>query len=767
MSSKSLHTLLLEAVDRLRDTLESEVRDRVAIKNDFTTMTRLLSEYLRIYRMLEECYDQTIHTQRRINIRDLLIKTVTRLLDLFWTLTRPTVIQEGQQPPSWPSVATSICTQTQSIDLRIPVPRIVKDDVGPAYALREDLIAKFTKQVEEARAAAEVAKPQPMSVEDASRIIQRAERARRARHETLIKKGIAQQQALIHPRRATREESDREKCANVIRQFWQKFGKRHCEKKRLEREAELIGMKPVPQSPGIAEKVDRTMKRRKEEERRRKQELDAAMAISKTWLQDNRQVDLERRLSELNAEFYNETKLETGKAPAIKPKTNVLQTLMGRCETPPDEELAQLIEDQAAKKTKAKPEAAADKKAAKSSGGGKDKVEVPIPERVQELQASLQGFNDLWNQEGQPPPTDDFDIELTRKEVWTAMLPDIALKCENNLKQELKNLKILEMRRVKKARPPRERKKRQRKVRDPLGGKSDEEILAQLVGLGIACSSPSISFADFVVDESWMGPGPSQAQYAVCRSAAVMEAVLPFACDRDKASDLPKGVLIAGGKGTGKTTLALGTIRGLGATFLNFSPGVLVGKETPTPRILVLMLLKVARTLAPSVILVDDIDRMFGRGKKADASKKFKAQFRKQIRKVKPRDRILLLGTSSQFPLPKPCTTLFNRAIVIPKPDLPTRAAIWDFWLKRKGLVGDGISVNALAFASEGYVAASIARAVHKAHRIKVSRIEPVTPLSDREILLLLAEAPEDEAKPAPNFTYNNFAPTPVLAKKN
>jgi hypothetical protein len=64
-------------------------------------------------------------------------------------------------------------------------------------------------------------------------------------------------------------------------------------------------------------------------------------------------------------------------------------------------------------------------------------------------------------------------------------------------------------------------------------------------------------------------------------------------------------------------------------------------------------------------------------------------------------------------------------------------------------------------------VAASIARAVNKAQRIRSSRIEPNAPLTDREILLLLAEAPDDEAKPAPPFNYNNFAPTPVLAKKN
>jgi SpoVK/Ycf46/Vps4 family AAA+-type ATPase len=250
----------------------------------------------------------------------------------------------------------------------------------------------------------------------------------------------------------------------------------------------------------------------------------------------------------------------------------------------------------------------------------------------------------------------------------------------------------------------------------------------------------------------------------------MMEAVLPFACDREHQFDLPKGVLVSGNRGVGKTLLALAAINALGAAFLNFSPAVLVGKETPSPRILVLMVIKAARILAPSVILVDDIHKMFGKGKKiADASKKFKAQLRKQIRKVKPRDRILLLATASA-PLPKPCTTLFSRAIDIPKPDFPTRAAIWEFWLKKKGLLIPTVSVNALTFASEGYTGGSVARCCVKGARVKMSRTEPNEPITDEEILNVLGDAPEDESKPPLDLRFSSLAwitPVPVLAKKN
>ena len=140
------------------------------------------------------------------------------------------------------------------------------------------------------------------------------------------------------------------------------------------------------------------------------------------------------------------------------------------------------------------------------SGGGKKKEVIIVPEDVKDLQETVASFNALWNKdENSGNVTDDFDVELVRKEMWTSMLPDIATSIEAKLKCELKNLKVLEMRRVKKAKAPREKKKKQKKVNDPLK-MSDEEILAQLVGLGIACNNPATSFSDFVVRYDFCTP---------------------------------------------------------------------------------------------------------------------------------------------------------------------------------------------------------------------------------------------------------------------
>ncbi|KAK8882661.1 Dynein regulatory complex protein 11 [Tritrichomonas musculus] len=763
MSTKALKQTENEALERLQDNLEIDAASGEAAGMDPSLTIRLISEYLKIYEMLEECYDQTIQTQRRLSLRDLLLKTVTRLLELIWNL-------ESWEGNDWSKIAETIMSQAQSIELEIPIPRIVKDDEGPAYSTREDLITKFKKQFEEARIAQEMTKPPPMPLEEAALIVQRAERARHARHETLMKLGVQKQQDQMSRQAKL---SDREKSANIIKQFMRKYGLRRKEEEMREKEEVLIGMKADEIPPDAREKVERTIKRRKEEERKRKQELEAAEVVTKASLEDNKAVDLRRKLDELCAEFYNETKMNTGKAPNIKAKINVTKMLLEKAQWLPEPELEEYYKKLEEKKPKKKDEAAAKAEKPAASMGGKKKEVIVVPEDVQDLQETVSSFKALWDKDDNINNiTDDFDVELVRKEMWTSMLPDIATSIENKLKRELKNLKVLEMRRVKKAKAPREKKKKQKRVKDPLK-MSDEEILAQLVGLGIACNNPSTTFADFVgrydfcTPVDYEDPNPEKGpSYGSIRSQMIIESVLPFACQRETLQGVPKGVLVCGNKGTGKTTLALAAINALGATFLNFSPEVLLGKETPSPKILVLMLIKAAKTLAPSVILIDDIDRMFGSRKRSDASKKFKAQLRRNVRKLKPRDRVLLIGTTSFPTLPKACTSLFTKCVFVPKPNFSTRVMLWNHWLEKKNLLLPSISVNALSFASKGYTAASIARCCTKAEGIRISRTEPNDPITDAEIVMILADAPEDESKPQQVFNFPINVPQPYPTKK-
>ena len=331
--------------------------------------------------------------------------------------------------------------------------------------------------------------------------------------------------------------------------------------------------------------------------------------------------------------------------------------------------------------------------------------------------------------------------------MWGQMIPELVKQSNEKLKRELKNLKMLEMRRVRMPREP--KPPRERPIKEPP--KSDEEILSELVGYGIVVNCPNVTFNDFVGDYNVTNPidmndPDPTTSYASIRNEMMLHSVLPFAANRE-SNDLPKGVLILGPLGTGKTTLAHAAINALGATFIDFSPSVLINKELPSPKALITMILRIAKINAPTVILIDDIEGMFGNRKKANSSKKFKAQLRRNVKKIKVRENILLIATSSIMNLPKSCTSMFDKTIIIPKPNFQTRVAIWNHWLMKKNLLLQNISINALAFASEDFTGASISRACQKAERVKFSRTEPTESITDSEIIIFLADAPEDEWK--------------------
>lgn len=265
MSSKALHQLLYETYDKLEDTLKT---DGQTAGSDPNSSARLISEYLDIYRAFEECYDQIIHTQQRTTLRKCLTSVVGRLLELFHN--------RSSFEQTFSSTCLQIMTQTQSVALKIPVPRIVKDDQGLQYIKREDLISKSKQQFDEARLAAEMSTPLPMELAEAVLIVQRTERARHSRHETLIKKGIRQQQETMHRQSKL---SDKERSATIIKKFWYKYGSRNKEQRLKNLELELIGMKSTKISSASKDKVASTMNIRKEKQNQKKNELGATETV--------------------------------------------------------------------------------------------------------------------------------------------------------------------------------------------------------------------------------------------------------------------------------------------------------------------------------------------------------------------------------------------------------------------------------------------------------------------------------------------------------
>lgn len=72
-----------EAMMELLDQLESEnPEDPTLAPQDLAEYSCIYIKYVQIYRKLEECYDQMVHPQKRLDIKKALESTIGRILEL-------------------------------------------------------------------------------------------------------------------------------------------------------------------------------------------------------------------------------------------------------------------------------------------------------------------------------------------------------------------------------------------------------------------------------------------------------------------------------------------------------------------------------------------------------------------------------------------------------------------------------------------------------------------------------------------------------------
>ncbi|PRW20260.1 IQ and AAA domain-containing 1 [Chlorella sorokiniana] len=194
-------------------------------------------------------------------------------------------------------------------------------------------------------------------------------------------------------------------------------------------------------------------------------------------------------------------------------------------------------------------------------------------------------------------------------------------------------------------------------------------------------------------------PEPSLAE---ARQAVVASCILPLGAHPALSkAQAPRTVLLYGPPGTGKSLLAAAVAHQAGASLFDLSPAATAGKYAgKAAATMVHMVFKVAKALAPSVVLLEDIDQVFISDKTrakvlappgGEPPNRIKKQLLAEVADLEPVDGVLVLCTSRQ---PQACVkkderalrTFVQRYIQLPLPDHGSRLTLLGAFAQREGL---------------------------------------------------------------------------------
>lgn len=202
--------------------------------------------------------------------------------------------------------------------------------------------------------------------------------------------------------------------------------------------------------------------------------------------------------------------------------------------------------------------------------------------------------------------------------------------------------------------------------------------------------------------------------------------------------DVPKGVLLFGVQGGGKSLAAKAVAGAWGLPLLRLDMAALYNKFIGETERNLRDALKLADTMAPCVLWIDEIEKGLAQGDSDNAtSKRLLGTLLTWM--AERTTQVFLVATSNDISALPPELLRkgrFDEVFFIDLPDAPTRQAIFAIHMRKRGLVEDHFDLNALAEISDGFTGAEIEQAVVAATYAAAARGEPVVMAYLSEALL-------------------------------
>ncbi|MDP3182074.1 MAG: CDC48 family AAA ATPase [Desulfobaccales bacterium] len=190
----------------------------------------------------------------------------------------------------------------------------------------------------------------------------------------------------------------------------------------------------------------------------------------------------------------------------------------------------------------------------------------------------------------------------------------------------------------------------------------------------------------------------------------------------------PKGILLSGPPGCGKTLLAKAIATESRVNFISVKGPALMSKYVGESERGVREIFKTARQAAPCIIFLDETEALLPvrgmGGSDSHVSERVLSQFLAELDGIEVLKGVLVLGATNRLDIMDPAVLRpgrFDEIVEIPLPDEQERQEIFAVHLRGKPLA-EGISAESLAARTEGLSGAEIASVCNKAALTAVRR---------------------------------------------
>uniref|UniRef100_G1KYI0 IQ motif containing with AAA domain 1 n=1 Tax=Anolis carolinensis TaxID=28377 RepID=G1KYI0_ANOCA len=734
-AQESLNSLLQKEIE---EKSQRPLKDRLVV---FQMLATFYIKYVQIFRNLEAAYDQIVHPQKRLIIRQMLDSVMGRILEL----KNEMVGLEYSEYHYFDDILQDLKLSPENIE--IPIPRYFIKEKVKVLKERERILAQIMM---DAGICDDEPQVKVMPFEEAIRAIQIAERARQGRLRATFMKQIYLEEkrerlARLHGIKGL----DLETAAVCIQKYWRGY---HQWKKTLKlREEEMIflGMtqplhfhKPSP-SLLRAQKVDNL---RCEIQDKHESDFQEALVTIKERVKEVEGPDIKESLQDQIRQWFIECRHVTGRFPDYPDEQQGGSAALFSEKTPEEVAAELAAKEEEEKKKKGKRKGKKEKKEKgkkKKKGKGKEEKKPKKkgeknkkPFSFPSVSFLLSWLIDVWqNRDEAWNFSQEYDPELIKEEKRKEVEEEIRVQVDELMRQELKNLKLVVDREIEK----KGKKGKRGKVKHFLKKRSlylifvslcrtIDSLYQELVEERILIKPKKVKLSDYVGEYSYLGttlrqvnvePMPSLTDV---KQLIALYGILPLGSQSvHEKAPLVKTLLLAGPVGVGKKMLIHALCTETGANLFNLSASNIAGKYPGKAglQMMLHMVFKVAKQLQPSVIWIGDTEKTFykkvPKAEKEIQPKRLKKQLAKRLKTLKIEDRVLIVGTT-QRPFDadlRPLCKVYKKIILVPRPDYASRFVLWKYFIRQNsGVFSKQLNISCLAQVSDGYTQGQLLNAV-------------------------------------------------------